>query len=536
MFIFSDDDNAATKTELRLGEALEAAQLPVTDLTTVFSPAPIDNAANALIAEGREAFDNLDTDLAQKKLKKALEFLERNPAIAEPAHMAEVHAYLGAISMQLGTPVGRAKANESLTRAAVFDPTFVLDPNHFGTDVKKEWDRIVKDLEARARVRLVINSSPPGAEVTLRGASLGSTPLSGPQQVVPGRHLVKFTLAGHSPTGLFVDVMKATVEASATLPPLPALEAARSKAQTLLGAAADGVPVAALELATSTGARFIVVGTVDSLGIGHLDAYDTQAKRSVHEVPLRETLTSAVAQVKRLTLGTADATPSLATGSPTATGQVEARSVLSGSFLPSLRGANTVGTGLALRAGLAAGTSAALTAGVIGFEVAAAYALTPSLDVGAELRVPLAPSVTFSPGLTARWKFVEDGHLSLAVLGSIDLPFTATRGRSVGLSVAPGVVASYSLTEKAELFAAVILSYNQLFYSNPVVIGTGQAGLMGTCRGGLSFAVAGPISVYANIDLSGGYEPLRRNIVIGNSGTGVAMTGSLMAGAQIRLQ
>ena len=244
-------------------------------MPTLFPPAGPPAAGAKLVKEGVEAFDNLDTDAAGVKFREALSFLELNPGAADTKTLAELHVFLGTISMQNGK-AGKKKADEELTRAAVLDPRLELNPKYFGPDVKKEWDKVLKDVEAKPKNRLTFNSVPAGADVLFRGKSLGLTPVTNPVSVAPGRHLVSFNHPGFEPSGLLVDVAGDT-EAKTELKPLAGYAAQRTKMRDVLPGNFGGksVPNAAVGVADAMKSRFLVVAEVDVRGEGKLEVWDT---------------------------------------------------------------------------------------------------------------------------------------------------------------------------------------------------------------------------------------------------------------------
>lgn len=535
LFVFGDEPKAADAAEARAAKALKAANVSLVDVGGSAQTPP--NGATTLMTEGRAAFEDLDTPAAAKKFKEAADWLEKNPGAATPELLAEAHLFLGAIAMQGGT---KPKAIESMARAASIDPTLRLDTKFFGSDIKKEWDRIVKDLESKPKVRLTVSSMPSGVVVSHRGHAVGTTPLASPLMVGPGRHLVTFSRPGYVVGGTVLDVSK-DAEATIELKPTPQTEALRAKARELAGTGADqSVPAAAVELGRSTQSRFVLVASADGKGGARINAFDTTGNRALRGVSFTDdaSATAAAEQINsfiKAASSSSVASSTTGSGSAAPAGEVETAGARTYDSLASMRGANTLGSGMAVRGQVSGGTSGSLTGGVIGIEAGGLMALRKDIDVGAEIRLPFAPTPVFAPGVSARWRFAQDGKLTFAAVGTIHVPIGLSRGSSIGLAISPGVMASYNLTEKTELMLGVLLAYNHLFKSSPSVVGTGYPGLMGTVRAGMSYALSNGAGIYANLDLNGGYEPLRRNIAIGNVATGAAMSASLIIGFQMRI-
>lgn len=517
VMVFPTGAASAQAKELALSNALGESGVPVADLEALFVAAPGENAAVGLAKEGRDAFDNLDLELAAKKLIEALNFLNKNPALADAKQLAELNVWLATVALQNGA-IGKSKATDALMRAVVFDPAYVIDTRVLGQDVKKEWARVLAVVEAKPKGTL--RFAAPATAARFRNKTLAG---NASVPVPPGRHLVQFTRPGFQPAGVYVEVMQ-DKEAVATTELVPVAEYAtvRAKVQPAVGSGSFSPALA--DAAKALGARYLVLGQAD----GELEVWDTVA----HE---RSKKVSTAAEVKAFIASRKTVAVSEAGGA--SSGEVVAEvNPVAKAPLASTRGANPIGQGIAVRAQVSAGTSAALNTNVLGVEVAGIYGFRPNLDLGAQARVPLT-AYGVAPGVNARWRFAEDGRLSLAVVGSIDLPLGfVNRGASVGLSVTPGVMASYVLSDKAEIFGGVLASYNHLFYSNPRVVGTGSPGVMVAARGGLSYGLMESMAAYASIDVAGGYEPLRRSIVIGNAGTGIAMTASVAVGFQMRIR
>ena len=544
LFVVDDQKKASEGSEVRWLKALHAANVPQAQGPALVLLAPVGVAE---MAAGRLAFEDLDTVVAAKKFHEALDAFEKHPAATTPALMAEAHLYLGTILLQGGT-ANRAKALETMTRGVVLDPTLKVDAKSFAPDIKKEWERIGKDLETKSKLKLTVSSTPAGAAVAVGPKTVGVVNAATSVTVPPGRHWVSFARPGFVPSAVLVDVAKDT-EVVGELTATPDSAALRAKARELAGSEHRSVPGVATELANASIARFVLVASAS----GRLEAFDVSGKRVLSGLSGDDDAAAAAsaARIKSFMQG-GEVVASAASSSASTTaagggsgssadtqvaGEVEDSSGRPMSSLASMRGANTLGSGMGIRAHVGAGTSAGLASGVFGIEVAAALAVKDNFDVGVELRVPFSPYVVFAPGANMRVKLAQDGQLAFAFIGSVVVPLgVGARGPSIGLSVTPGLVASYALSEKTELLAAVLFSYNHLFYSNPVVAGTGQPGLMGTVRGGLSYSLSKAMAVYGNVEVSGGYEPLRRNIVIGNQNTGASMSATLIAGFQLRIQ
>ncbi len=291
---------ASDKAEAQLTQALTDANVPVADVGSLFPTPPEPTTGARLMKEGLEAFDNLDTDVAGKKYQEALSYLEQNPAAADTKSLAEIHLFLGNIALQSGKS-GKKKGAEEIARAAALDHSFELNPKYFGPDVKKEWEKTVKELDGKAKHKLTFSSTPAGAEVFFRNKRVGTTPMNDGISVAPGRHLVTMKRAGFDLGGVLVDV-SADAEAKVTLKPVGAYGAQRTKMIEVLPGNFGGkqVPNAATGVAEAMKSRFLVVAEVDGKGDGRLEVWDVAQGNRLKDVTLvAGSYSSAAEQVKR---------------------------------------------------------------------------------------------------------------------------------------------------------------------------------------------------------------------------------------------
>jgi len=199
----------------------------------------------------------------------------------------------------------------------------------------------------------------------------------------------------------------------------------------------------------------------------------------------------------------------------------------------SMKGAAALGSGMAMRAGLNVTTAQDINNGVIGIDAGMLFSLAKELDIGFNLRIPMF-NVGLSPGAAVRWAFIDDTRFHLALVGNLQVPMTFN-GFALGLSVEPGVAMSYFVNENVELFTNLLFAYTPLFTNQWGLPGSGHAGFLGTLRNGLAYQVTNSnIGFFAGLDLSAGYEPVRRFIFIGDRGTGLAFNVGFSIGTQYR--
>lgn len=280
-------ERSAAKVETELHKALEERSVPLTDLESLFSADQPPNRATGLLKEGTDAIDNLDFEGASAKFNEALTFLDQNPAVADAREVANAWLHLANIALQTGGKPGVKQAQEHVKNALVLFPSLELDPKYFGPDVKKLVDKALVELNKGPKGALTISSLPLGTEITFRGASLGTTPLSESPIVPAGRHLVLARRAGYKPAGAFVTVTRDGGQLSLELEEVPAYGAARRSMKSLVPAnLGKGVPREGREVGETMRSRFLIVAEVAPGGDGTLEVWDVETKNRLKDVEL----------------------------------------------------------------------------------------------------------------------------------------------------------------------------------------------------------------------------------------------------------
>ena len=199
-----------------------------------------------------------------------------------------------------------------------------------------------------------------------------------------------------------------------------------------------------------------------------------------------------------------------------------------------LRGGATLGDGMAMRVQFSAGTPQNVNAGYLNLEAGMLFALSKSFDIGFNLRVPLF-NFGVSPGLAVRVNLIGDTNFKLAIVGNLQIPFMFTPGFGVGLSVEPGIMASYFFSERTELYTGLMFAVQPIF-SNPWVPGSGHVGFSGLYRLGFAYTLStSNTGFFINADVGGGVDPIRQLIIVGNRATAVAFNAALTTGVQFKL-
>lgn len=261
VFVSSPDEAASAKAELELAKALEAESVPVVDITAELPITPRDDAGDKLVKEARQAFDDLDYQGSSDKWAAALEFFIKHPEVADAKVLADAHFFIGSLAILNGGKGQAKKAQEEFVRALVHNPELTCDPQVYGADVKKAFDKALGDLGKKDTGKLTIESTPPGAEVSLRGKVLGHTPVDAPSLPV-GRHLLTFSKPGHDAGGAFADVSKEGTTVKPELVPVKGYMDIRDGATNAIGKGVGvkgPLPANAKKLAEIVQARFLVM-------------------------------------------------------------------------------------------------------------------------------------------------------------------------------------------------------------------------------------------------------------------------------------
>jgi hypothetical protein len=262
LFVSSPNEADAAKTEAELTKALEGASVPLIDLAEAFPLPARDDSGDKLVKEARQAYDDLDYEGAAAKWESALEFFQKNPQLADAKSVADAHFFIGALALMNGGKAQAKKAQEEFARALLHNPGLTCDPQVYGAEVKKAFDKALGDVSAKAMGTLTIDSTPAGAVVTLKDKALGQTPLAEPPSLPVGRHLLLFTKPGYEPAGTFADVTRDGATVKPSLAAAPGYTDVRDAAASLVGKGVGTkgtLPAGAKKLAEVVKARFLVL-------------------------------------------------------------------------------------------------------------------------------------------------------------------------------------------------------------------------------------------------------------------------------------
>ncbi|MGV3625163.1 MAG: PEGA domain-containing protein [Archangium sp.] len=262
VFVSSPDEAEAARNEAALTKALEKEGAPLVNVAAEFpTPAP-DEKGMKLAAEAKQAYDDLDYDASLSKWNEALEYFVQHPSAADSKTLGDAHFYIGALAIQNGGKSQMKKGTEEFSRALLFNPELTCDPQVYGADVKKAFDKALSEVNARGTGKLALESTPPGATANVHGKDIGLTPIEDGPAVAPGRHLVSFKKPGYESVSVFTDVSKDGATAKASLKAAPGYAEVRDGATSLVskGVGVKGaLPEGSKKLGEVVKARFLVL-------------------------------------------------------------------------------------------------------------------------------------------------------------------------------------------------------------------------------------------------------------------------------------
>jgi hypothetical protein len=195
---------AAGRVEGRVQGALTSKGIDVVDYDNLFpppEPASLEDGEK-LFKQAREAYDNLDADLACEHLANAIKFFKKHPVETKPSRLAEVSIFFGAALLQKGDANG---AKEAFVQAIELDGEAKPLSDLFGKDVVNAFTAAQLVLGDRPKGSLAVDSVPGGARAVVAGVDLGLTPVTSKELPV-GRHHVIITRPGYVPFGALPDI------------------------------------------------------------------------------------------------------------------------------------------------------------------------------------------------------------------------------------------------------------------------------------------------------------------------------------------
>lgn len=216
-------------------------------------------------------------------------------AVLLPPGKARLDLTLRALALRayLAEGLGRtSQVNETFRRMAELAPDLRLDQHLFTDEAIGRFERIRRELPARATAKLTIKSYPAGATTYVDGIERGSTPLT--IAIIPGTHQVELTARGvHSikhevavadEVTEFIDLgFEGSIVISSVVCLRPgATPETTSGSLSRLGTLLDVPELVAIRLDTSVGSHALVTASRRKVADGSIRAEARATLEAVH--------------------------------------------------------------------------------------------------------------------------------------------------------------------------------------------------------------------------------------------------------------
>jgi tetratricopeptide (TPR) repeat protein len=159
--------------------------------------------AGIMLKAGKAAYEQLDLEQAQEKLKNALKKYELGYAFLDKSDpLLETLMNLGATLILVGKP---EKAQNLFTRAQDLPGRKVLDPNLFPPNIQDIFNQTSERAQHLPRSSITLASTPPGAKILVDETYRGGSPAKVDKLRV-GIHMVRALKDGYLPWGGKINV------------------------------------------------------------------------------------------------------------------------------------------------------------------------------------------------------------------------------------------------------------------------------------------------------------------------------------------
>jgi hypothetical protein len=162
--------------------ALVASSYPALDAQTV-------DDTTKLVREADEAYQNGNFKLAIEKYQQAMRLIGEKKELAQTKQ--ELFQTMTSLALTYFTIQENAKAEKQLEDLVQVNPNQELDPEFY----PPKFMEIFRAVQESFLGRLVVDSEPAGAEVTVNGNKSGRTPLT-LEKVLKGKYSLKLELKG----------------------------------------------------------------------------------------------------------------------------------------------------------------------------------------------------------------------------------------------------------------------------------------------------------------------------------------------------
>lgn len=203
------------------------------------------------VESARTLFYNGQNDRSLDLIKQALSELERAPTVGQPWRvLAPALTLQGVVLLTAGK---KTDALDSFRRVLRVEPQYALNADDFTPGVIAQFEALRKELSRSRKSAVVVQSTPPGAEIVVEGRVIGTTPLKFELLPASYRLLVRsgdrssFLRVLTTPRDSLVQIDLASEGALATKSPL------------CLSATGKAAEAAALKLANTVTADDVVI-------------------------------------------------------------------------------------------------------------------------------------------------------------------------------------------------------------------------------------------------------------------------------------
>jgi subtilisin-like proprotein convertase family protein len=163
---------------------------------------PADDTAR-LVKEADEAYQNGNFKLAIEKYQKVMQLISEKKELAQTKQ--ELFQTMTSLALTYFTIQENAKAEKQLEDLIQINPNHELDPEFY----PPKFIEIFRGVQSRFLGRLVIDSTPAAAAVTIGTTKAGQTPLV-VEKILKGKYLLKVELEGYLPVNREIAIQAAT--------------------------------------------------------------------------------------------------------------------------------------------------------------------------------------------------------------------------------------------------------------------------------------------------------------------------------------
>jgi hypothetical protein len=156
-----------------------------------------------LVKEADEAYQNGNFKLAIDKYQKVMKLISEKKELAQTKQ--ELFQTMTSLALTYFTIQENAKAEKQLEDLIQINPNHELDPEFY----PPKFLEIFRGVQKNFLGKLIVTSTPAGAEVAIGSSKLGPTPLT-VEKVLKGKHALKAELKGYTPVSREITILAGT--------------------------------------------------------------------------------------------------------------------------------------------------------------------------------------------------------------------------------------------------------------------------------------------------------------------------------------